>query len=56
MLASRFTYTYQAVDGFQLPLHVEVTSELNKLTLRYTLTDCKTQHGVVIHVAPPAKR
>ena len=52
---ARFTYTYQVVDGFQLPQRVELASDVNKLTLNYTLRDCKTQHGVVIQVAPPAK-
>ncbi len=52
---ARFTYTYQAVDGFQLPQHVRLTSEQNKMTLNYTLTDCKAQHGIVVHVAPPTK-
>lgn len=52
---ARFTYTYQTVDGFQLPQHVEVASEKNKMTLDYTLTDCKAQHGIVVHVAPPPK-
>lgn len=52
---ARFTYTYQGVDGFQLPQHVEVASEQNKMRFKYTLTDCKTQHGTVVHVAPPAK-
>ncbi len=50
---ARFTYTYQVVDGFQLPQRVGLTSEQNKMTLNYTLTDCKTQHGIVIHLAPP---
>jgi hypothetical protein len=52
---ARFTYTYQAVDGFQIPNHVGLTSEQNKMTLSYTLTDCKVQHGIVVHVAPPIK-
>ena len=52
---ARFSYTYQVVDGFQLPQHVAVASEQNKMTLNYTLTDCKTQHGTVVHLAPPAK-
>ena len=52
---ARFTYTYQVIDGFQLPQHVEVASEQNKMRLNYTLTDCKTQHGIVVHVAPPTK-
>lgn len=52
---ARFTYTYQVVDGFQLPQRVGLTSEQNKMTLNYTLTDCKAQHGIVVHVAPPTK-
>ena len=52
---ARFTYTYQVIDGFQLPQHVEVASEQNKMRLNYTLTDCRTQHGIVVHVAPPTK-
>ncbi len=50
---ARFTYTYQAVDGFQVPQRVWLTSEQDKMKLNYTLTDCKTQHGVVVRVAPP---
>ena len=50
---ARFTYTYQTVDGFQIPLRVGLTSEQNRLTLNYTLTGCKTQHEIVIQVAPP---
>lgn len=49
---ARFTYTYQVVDGFQLPQRVGLTSEANKMTLNYALTDCKAQHGIVVHVAP----
>jgi hypothetical protein len=52
---ARFTYTYQVVDGFQLPQRVGLTSEQNKMTLNYTLTDCKAQHGIVVRVAPPTK-
>jgi hypothetical protein len=52
---ARYTYTYQVVDGFQLPQHVGLTSEQNKMTLNYTLTDCKAQHAIVVHVAPPTK-
>jgi hypothetical protein len=52
---ARFTYTYQVVDGFQIPERVGLTSEQNKMTLNYTLTDCKVQHGIVVHVAPPIK-
>jgi hypothetical protein len=52
---ARFTYTYQVVDGFQLPQSIGLTSEQNKMTLNYTLTDCKVQHGIVVHVAPSTK-
>jgi len=52
---ARFTYTYQMVDGFNLPQSVGLTSEQNKMTLNYALTDCKVQHGIVVHVAPPSK-
>jgi hypothetical protein len=52
---ARFTYTYQVVDGFQLPQRVGLTSEQNMMTLNYTLSDCKTQHGTVVRVAPPTK-
>jgi len=52
---ARFTYTYQVVDGFQLPQHVGVTSEQNKMTLNYVLTDCKAQRGIIVNVAPPTK-
>lgn len=53
---ARFTYTYQVIDGFQLPQRVGLTSEQNKMTLNYTLTDCKAQHGIVVHIAPSIKR
>jgi hypothetical protein len=52
---ARFTYTYQVVNGFQLPQSIGLTSEQNKMTLNYTLTDCKVQHGIVVHVAPSTK-
>lgn len=50
-----FTYTYQVIDGFNLPKDVGLSSEKNKMTLNYALTDCTVQHGVVVHVAPPIK-
>jgi hypothetical protein len=49
---ARYTYAYQVVDGFQIPQRVGLTSEQNKMTLKYTLTDCKTRHAIVVHVAP----
>ena len=47
------SFTYQIVDGFQLPQHISVGSEKNKMILKYTLTDCKAKHGIVVRVAPP---
>jgi len=46
-----YRYTYQLIDGFQIPASVAVTSE-QKMTWHYSLTDCKTQHGQVVHVRP----
>jgi hypothetical protein len=52
---SNFQYTYQRVDSFQLPAMVTISSATGalKMSWHYTLTDCKTQHGVVIQVSPP---
>ena len=36
-----FTYTYQVVDGFQIPAHIVVNRESHHEVWRYTLTDCK---------------
>jgi hypothetical protein len=47
----RYKYTYQPVDGFRLPSSVTLTSPQN-LTLKFDLTDCKTQHGTVEQVKP----
>jgi len=49
---ARFRYTYQLVDGFQIPASVWANSEQN-MTWRYTLTDCRTAHGQVIQLRPP---
>jgi glyoxylate utilization-related uncharacterized protein len=35
-----YTYTYQTVDGVQLPEHVVVTRESHHEVWRYTLSDC----------------
>jgi hypothetical protein len=35
-----FTYTYQLVDGFQIPQHMVVKRESHHEFWRYTLTDC----------------
>ncbi|HEY5331175.1 MAG TPA: hypothetical protein VIJ79_14935 [Acidobacteriaceae bacterium] len=49
---ARFRYTYQLVDGFQLPASIWASSEQN-MTWHYTLTDCRTAHAQVIQVRPP---
>lgn len=36
-----FTYTYQIVDGFQIPAHMVVNRESHHEVWRYTLSDCK---------------
>jgi len=36
-----FTYTYQNVDGFQIPVHIVVNRESHHEVWRYTLSDCK---------------
>jgi hypothetical protein len=51
-----YQYTYQAIDGFQIPDSIILTSPQG-ITLRYKLTDCKAQHGIVVKVKveSPAK-
>jgi len=36
-----FTYTYQAVDGFQIPAQMTINRESHHEVWRYSLTDCK---------------
>ena len=36
-----FTYTYQAVDGFQIPAQMTVNRESHHEVWRYSLSDCK---------------
>jgi hypothetical protein len=47
-----FAFTYQRVQGFQLPSLITVTSSTNE-TWRYALTDCKAMTGVTIKVGLP---
>jgi hypothetical protein len=49
----RYEYTYQLVDGFQIPSSVMLLSPQNQI-LKFSITACKTQHGVVVNVKPPA--
>jgi hypothetical protein len=41
-----FAYSYQTVQGFQLPTHVTVTQPSTTEGWHYTLTDCKVLRGV----------
>jgi hypothetical protein len=47
-----FTFTYQTVQGFQLPSLIGV-APATKETWHYALTDCKVMKGVVLEVGPP---
>ena len=38
-----FTYTYQLVNGFQIPQHMVVNRESHHEFWRYTLKDCSTK-------------
>jgi hypothetical protein len=49
-----FTYTWQTVQGFQLPSMIIVTPS-NPESWRYNLTDCKVATGAVVNVTPPPK-
>lgn len=40
-----FTYTYQLVDGFQIPAHMVVNRESHHEIWRYTLSDCRVKTG-----------
>jgi len=47
-----FAYSYQPVDGFQLPLEVTVSPSRNE-PWHFSLGDCKVISGITVHVAPP---
>jgi len=47
-----FTYTYQTIQGFQLPSLITITQPTRELW-QYTLTDCKVMTGVTIDVRSP---
>jgi hypothetical protein len=51
---SKFAYTYQAIQGFQLPSVVTVSGPTNE-TWRYTLKDCKVMTGITVEVEAPKK-
>lgn len=44
-----FAYTYQTVQGFQLPSLVTVTASTSE-TWYYDLTDCKAMTGITLNV------
>jgi hypothetical protein len=46
-----FAYTYQTLEGFQIPFHVTVTSA-SSVTWHYALADCKAVKGVIIESGP----
>jgi hypothetical protein len=47
-----FAYTYQTVQGFQLPLEITVSPATTK-PWHFALNDCKIVNSIIIHVAPP---
>jgi len=49
---AEFTYTYQTIQGFQLPSLISITQPTHELW-QYTLTDCKVMTGVTIEVGSP---
>jgi hypothetical protein len=49
---AEFFYTYQDVDGFQIPLRVTVKPSTSE-AWNYELTDCKVMKGVTIKVGLP---
>jgi hypothetical protein len=49
---AEFSYTYQDVDGFQIPFRVTVKPSTSE-AWNYQLTDCKVMKGVTIKVGLP---
>ena len=49
---AHFSYTYQTIDHFQIPISVRVTPESTHEAWNYTLSDCKVQAGITIHNLP----
>ena len=46
-----FAYTYQPVQGFQIPLQITVIAATAE-TWQYSLRDCRISKGIVIHAVP----
>jgi hypothetical protein len=49
---ANFDYTYQTLQGVQLPMDV-VVSPATSEPWRYSLSDCKVMKGIVIQIGPP---
>jgi hypothetical protein len=49
---AEFSYTYQDVDGFQIPAKITVKPSTSE-AWNYELTDCKVMKGVIIKVGLP---
>jgi len=47
-----FNYTYQTVQGIQLPLEITVKPSTSE-AWRYSLSGCKIVKGIVVKVGPP---
>jgi len=52
---STFAYSFQAVQGFQLPSVVTVTQQATAETWRYSLNDCKAVTGISVEVEAPRR-
>lgn len=52
---STFRYTYQTVQGFELPSDVTVTQQATAETWRYSLNDCKAVAGATVEVEAPRR-
>ena len=50
---STFSYTYQTVQGFELPSQITVAPSTTPEVWHYTLTGCKVMTGITIKVEPP---
>jgi hypothetical protein len=48
---ANFSYTYQLVQGFEIPLQITVTSATAE-TWRYSLTDCHVSKGIAVRALP----
>jgi hypothetical protein len=51
---AKFEYTYQTVEGFEIPSTVTVTPSTTE-AWRYALTGCKAMKGIVVKVGLPRK-